>query len=62
MGTLDILLEDNLAMAALLSSAGGEVDVRAYPRVPPRLHLLPDRHGAAVRGIEPWLADRLLGK
>jgi acetyl esterase/lipase len=61
-GTLDILLEDNLAMAARLSSAGGEVDVRVYPESPHGFTSFPTAMAAAVRGIESWLADRLLGK
>jgi acetyl esterase/lipase len=61
-GSLDIVLEDNLVMAARLSAAGGEVDVRVYPESP---------HGftssatamarTAVNEIESWLAGRLLG-
>lgn len=33
-GALDILLEDNLAMAARLSAAGSHVDVRVFPESP----------------------------
>ena len=33
-GALDVLLEDNLAMAARLSAAGVGVDVRIYPESP----------------------------
>jgi acetyl esterase/lipase len=33
-GALDVLLGDNLAMAARLSAAGGEVDLRVYPESP----------------------------
>ncbi|HEY2006354.1 MAG TPA: alpha/beta hydrolase [Solirubrobacteraceae bacterium] len=61
-GTLDILLEDNLAMAVRLSASGGDVDLRVYPE---------SRHGftssttamaGAARGdIEGWLAARLFG-
>ncbi len=57
-GTADILLEDNLAMAARLSAAGGEIDLRVYPEC---------RHGftsspttmasTALNDIESWLAD-----
>jgi acetyl esterase/lipase len=63
-GTLDILLEDNLATAARLSSAGGEVDVRVYPEYPTASppSRFPTAMAAAARGIESWLADRLAGK
>lgn len=33
-GSLDVLLDDNLMMAARLSAAGGDVDVRVYPQSP----------------------------
>jgi acetyl esterase len=33
-GALDVLLEDNLAMAARLAAVGNEVDVRVYPESP----------------------------
>jgi acetyl esterase len=58
-GRTDILLEDNLAMAARLSAAGNEVDLRIYPESP---------HGftghatttarTALDGIESWQSDR----
>ncbi|WP_328610425.1 alpha/beta hydrolase [Amycolatopsis sp. NBC_00345] len=58
-GSVDILLEDNMAMAARVSAAGGEIDLRVYPEA---------RHGftsrstgmakAALRDIEGWLAGR----
>jgi acetyl esterase len=59
-GALDVLLEDNLAMAARLSAAGGDVDLRVNPESP---------HGfsghatgmaqAALTGRDSWLADRV---
>jgi acetyl esterase len=59
-GRTDVLLEDNLAMAARLSAAGNEVDLRIYPESP---------HGftghatamakTALDGIESWLSDRI---
>jgi acetyl esterase/lipase len=59
-GTLDILLEDNLAMAARLSAAGNQVELRVFPE---------SMHGftghptsmaaAALVGIETWCASRL---
>ncbi len=60
-GSLDILLEDNLVMAARLSAAGGEVDVRVYPESPHGFTLLPTAMAsAALNDIESWLANRLL--
>jgi acetyl esterase len=60
-GSLDILLEDNLAMAARLSAAGGEVDVRVYPESPHGFTLHPTAMAsAALDDIESWLADRFL--
>ncbi|WP_072803551.1 alpha/beta hydrolase [Rhodococcoides yunnanense] len=58
-GSDDIVLEDNLAMAGRLSAAGNDVELRIYPESP---------HGftghateiaaAAVSDIESWLRDR----
>jgi acetyl esterase len=60
-GSLDILLEDNLVMAARLSAAGGEVDVRVYPESPHGFtSFATAMAGAALRDIESWLADRFL--
>jgi acetyl esterase/lipase len=59
-GTLDILLEDNLAMAARLSAAGNEVDLRVFPESPHGFTSLPTAMAtAALTGIESWLANRL---
>ncbi|NKY25137.1 alpha/beta hydrolase [Nocardia gamkensis] len=59
-GGLDILLEDNLAMAARLSAAGNEVDIRVYPESPHAFTYRPTGMAAvALRGIETWLANRL---
>jgi acetyl esterase/lipase len=57
-GSLDILLEDNLVMAARLSAAGGEVDVRVYPESPHGFTLHPTpMASSALNDIESWLAD-----
>jgi acetyl esterase len=59
-GTSDVLLEDNLAMAARLSAAGAEVDVRVYPESPHGFTSFPTAMAeAAMTGIESWLDDRL---
>ncbi|SER61311.1 alpha/beta hydrolase [Lentzea albida] len=59
-GALDVLLEDNLALASRVVAAGGEVDLRVYPE---------SRHGFTNRDttiarqarydVRRWLADRL---
>ena len=60
-GSLDILLEDNLVMAARLSAAGGELDVRVYPESPHGFTLHPTAMAsAALEDIESWLAERFL--
>ncbi|MEU1997562.1 alpha/beta hydrolase [Nocardia gamkensis] len=60
-GGLDILLEDNLAMAARLSAAGNEVDIRVYPESAHAFTYRPTGMAAvALRGIEMWLANRLV--
>jgi acetyl esterase/lipase len=59
-GAGDILLEDSLAMAARLSAAGNEVDLRVYPESVHGFTSLPtDMAAAAWNGIESWLGRRL---
>jgi acetyl esterase/lipase len=59
-GALDILLEDSLAMAARLSAAGNEVDLRLFPESPHGFTSLPTAMAAAALGsIESWLTARL---
>ncbi len=58
-GSLDILLKDNLAMAARLSAAGNEVDLRVYPESPHGFTLHPTTMAStALDDIESWLAKR----
>jgi len=59
-GTLDVLLEDNLAMAARLSAAGNEVDLRVFPESMHGFTSHPTSMATAARGgVETWLASRL---
>ncbi|HTI32114.1 MAG TPA: alpha/beta hydrolase [Miltoncostaea sp.] len=59
-GSLDVLLDDNLAMAARLSAAGNAVDLRVYPE---GLHGFTSHPTgmaqAALDGIDAWLRSRL---
>ncbi len=60
-GSLDVLLEDNLVMAARLSAAGGEVDLRVYPESPHGFTLHPTTMAStALRDIESWLVNRFV--
>lgn len=59
-GADDILLEDSLAMAARLSAAGNDVDLRVYPESPHGFTSLPTPMATvALNGIYSWLSDRL---
>jgi acetyl esterase len=59
-GTRDVLLEDSLAMAARLSAAGNEVDLRLFPESPHGFTSFPTAMAAAAQqSIESWLAGRL---
>lgn len=59
-GAEDVLLEDNLAMAARLVAAGVDVDLRVYPASPHAFtgHPTSMAH-AALAGIEGWLRDQI---
>ena len=59
-GAHDILLEDSLAMAARLSAARNEVDLRVFPESPHGFTSFPTGMAtAALNAVESWLAGRL---
>jgi acetyl esterase len=59
-GTADILMEDTFAMAARLSAANCEVDLRVYPGAVHGFTLHPTKIGeAATQDIIDWLKQRL---
>jgi acetyl esterase len=61
-GTLDILLEDNLAMAGRLSAAGNEIDLRVFPESMYGFTSHPTSMATAARDeVATWLASRLGG-
>lgn len=60
-GALDILLEDNLVMAARLSAAGGDVDLRIYPESPHGFTGHPTGMAKAALGDRDfWLTERFV--
>jgi len=61
-GALDLLLEDSLAMAARLSVAGNDVDLRVFPESVHGFTGLPTAMArAAETSTAAWIAERLDG-
>ncbi|WLP92473.1 alpha/beta hydrolase [Gordonia sp. NB41Y] len=59
-GQDDILMSDNIVMAAHLSAARVEVDLRVYPGAPHGFTAHPTPMGrAALDDVDTWLGDRL---
>ncbi|MFJ5934121.1 alpha/beta hydrolase [Streptomyces cinereoruber] len=59
-GDEDVLLEDNLALAGRLSSAGNDVELRIYPGAPHGFTGHPTAMaGTALDGVDSWLRDRI---
>ncbi|MDH6283776.1 acetyl esterase/lipase [Prescottella agglutinans] len=59
-GSEDVLLEDNLAMAGRLSAAGNDVELRIYPESPHGFTGHPTAMArTALGGVNSWLLERL---
>lgn len=58
-GASDVLIEDNMVMAARLSAAGRDVDLRIYPESPHGFTGHPTNMArAARRDRDSWLVER----
>ncbi|MFC9834165.1 alpha/beta hydrolase [Rhodococcus sp. NPDC127530] len=59
-GSNDVLLEDNLAMASRLSAAGNDVQLRIYPESPHGFTGHPTAMArTALSGVDSWLIERI---
>ncbi|WP_066949741.1 alpha/beta hydrolase [Streptomyces lushanensis] len=59
-GSADVLLEDNLALAGRLSAAGNDVELRIYPESPHGFTGHPTAMArTALSGVDSWLRDRI---
>ncbi|WP_156727037.1 alpha/beta hydrolase [Streptomyces apocyni] len=59
-GSADVLLEDNLALAGRLSAADNDVEVRVYPGAPHGFTGHPTAMArTALSGVDSWLRDRI---